>query len=311
MKFIFGDEQFFINKNLNQIKSSFTLDQTTILDDNFEFQDLLDLIAINSLFSDKKLIIVKDFELLTTNKYNKTLQKKSDSLIDVLSNFETQNEVVFILNSAKVYNNAFSNFLIENAKVIECKKIAKKDLISELLILAKERNITFSYSDLTIFLDKMPDNLEIIMNEFNNLTQNYQLINFELIEATVSKYAKNEVFSFLNSIETFNLHKIYEKYLERVSEGEEIISLISQFGNILSDCLNYFYMLQTGLNNIQISEKTKQPLWKIRKIASVLKYLGIKKIKHQIQELGKLDLLSKTTGVNINELFEIFLIKNF
>ncbi|WAM09084.1 hypothetical protein [Mycoplasmopsis cynos] len=64
----------------------------------------------------------------------------------------------------------------------------------------------------------MPDNLEIIMNEFENLISNYKEISYDLIENVVAKYSKNQAFSFLNSIETYDLKKYMINILKELQK---------------------------------------------------------------------------------------------
>ncbi|MCU9935890.1 hypothetical protein NWP96_01810 [Mycoplasmopsis cynos] len=98
------------------------------------------------------------------------------------------------------------------------KKLEKDALIKQLNILAKSHNIKISYINIETFIEKMPDNLEIIMNEFENLISNYKEISYDLIENVVAKYSKNQAFSFLNSIETYDLKKYMINILKELQK---------------------------------------------------------------------------------------------
>ncbi|EIE42219.1 DNA-directed DNA polymerase [Mycoplasmopsis canis UFG4] len=310
MKFIYGPEKFFINKNINKIKNEFPDESIVIFESNSDLNEIIESISTKSLFDQKKLIILNNIEILNASKLTKKEESIIKKLIYVLSN-EKDNEIVFVNETNKLSSNLLIDFLINNSVNIECKKMEKKDLINQLTILVQEKNVKFSYTNINVFLEKMPNDLQIIMNEFNNLVSNYNEITFEIIEDIISKYAKNEVFSFLASIETYDLKHIYSKYLERVSEGDDPLILIGQLGSIFNDCIAYYYMSKLGMNNVEISKKLKQPDWKVKKISGILRNLSFSKIKKITKELAKIDIQTKTTGVESNELFEMFLIKNF
>ncbi|AKF41147.1 DNA polymerase [Mycoplasmopsis canis] len=310
MKFIYGPEKFFINKNINKIKNEFPDESIVIFESNSDLNEIVESISTKSLFDQKKLIILNNIEILNSSKLTKKEESIIKKLIYVLSN-EKDNEIVFVNETNKLSSNLLIDFLINNSVNIECKKMEKKDLINQLTILVQEKNVKFSYTNINVFLEKMPNDLQIIMNEFNNLVSNYNEITFEIIEDIISKYAKNDVFSFLTSIETYDLKHIYSKYLERVSEGDDPLILIGQLGSIFNDCIAYYYMSKLGMNNVEISKKLKQPDWKVKKISGILRNLSFSKIKKITKELAKIDIQTKTTGVESNELFEIFLIKNF
>ncbi|EIE40743.1 DNA polymerase III subunit delta [Mycoplasmopsis canis] len=310
MKFIYGPEKFFINKNINKIKNEFPDESIVIFESNSDLNEIIESISTKSLFDQKKLIILNNIEILNASKLTKKEESIIKKLIYVLSN-EKDNEIVFVNETNKLSSNLLIDFLINNSVNIECKKMEKKDLINQLTILVQEKNVKFSYTNINVFLEKMPNDLQIIMNEFNNLVSNYNEITFEIIEDIISKYAKNDVFSFLASIETYDLKHIYSKYLERVSEGDDPLILIGQLGSIFNDCIAYYYMSKLGMNNVEISKKLKQPDWKVKKISGILRNLSFSKIKKITKELAKIDIQTKTTGVESNELFEMFLIKNF
>ncbi|AMD81260.1 DNA-directed DNA polymerase [Mycoplasmopsis canis PG 14] len=310
MKFIYGPEKFFINKNINKIKNQFPDESIVIFESNSDLNEIIESISTKSLFDQKKLIILNNIEILNSSKLTKKEESIIKKLIYVLSN-EKDNEIVFVNETNKLSSNLLIDFLINNFVNIECKKMEKKDLINQLTILVQEKNVKFSYTNINVFLEKMPNDLQIIMNEFNNLVSNYNEITFEIIEDIISKYAKNDVFSFLASIETYDLKHIYSKYLERVSEGDDPLILIGQLGSIFNDCIAYYYMSKLGMNNVEISKKLKQPDWKVKKISGILRNLSFSKIKKITKELAKIDIQTKTTGVESNELFEMFLIKNF
>ncbi|WAM06759.1 hypothetical protein ONA23_00585 [Mycoplasmopsis cynos] len=57
--------------------------------------------------------------------------------------------------------------------------------------------------------------------------------------------------------------------------------------------------------------KWKSPEWKIKKLSVVLKRYGVTKIKKIIYDLAEIDVKIKSYVGDVNEIFEMFLIKNF
>ncbi|WP_117275494.1 DNA polymerase III subunit delta [Mycoplasmopsis edwardii] len=310
MKLIYGVEKFFVNKNIAQERAKFNEEDIIVLDENITIYDLISLVANKSLIDTKKLIIVNDFSFLTTSKFTKEQTKFVHELLRLFAN-GIEDEIIFVVNSAKLAENDLVKYLKDNAGLVQCNKVERKDLIEQLSSIAQKRGVKFSFTNINVFLEKMPDNLEIIMNEFELLISNYKEVTFDIIESTVSKYAKNQVFAFLSSLESNNLRAIYSKYLERIEEGDELPLLLGQMNSLFSDCLNVHHLNKIGLNTLEISKKMKMPEWKIKKINSVLRSFGFAKLKKMILELADMDVEFKTKGGEINEIFEMFLIKNF
>ncbi|WAM06760.1 hypothetical protein ONA23_00590 [Mycoplasmopsis cynos] len=197
MKLIYGSEKFFITKNLNKEKAKYLDIDILVFDNNIDLSELLEKISNPPLFSNKKLIVINDFELLTISKFN----KKQDKIVNEYIKFLSSNildEIIFVCNFSKLIDNKFTTFLKKKAEIIESKKLEKDALIKQLNILAKSHNIKISYINIETFIEKMlTDNLEIIMNEFENLISNYKEISYDLIENVVVNIPKIKRFLFL------------------------------------------------------------------------------------------------------------------
>ncbi|MCU9935889.1 hypothetical protein NWP96_01805 [Mycoplasmopsis cynos] len=124
MKLIYGSEKFFITKNLNKEKAKYLDIDILVFDNNIDLSELLEKISNPPLFSNKKLIVINDFELLTISKFNKKQDKIADEYIKFLSS-NILDEIIFVCNFSKLIDNKFTTFLKKKAEIIESKKTWK------------------------------------------------------------------------------------------------------------------------------------------------------------------------------------------
>ncbi|UWV92034.1 hypothetical protein [Mycoplasmopsis cynos] len=81
-----------------------------VFDNNIDLSELLEKISNPPLFSNKKLIVINDFELLTISKFNK---KQDKIVLDEYIKFLSSNildEIIFVCNFSKLIDNKFTTF---------------------------------------------------------------------------------------------------------------------------------------------------------------------------------------------------------
>ncbi|WP_027121200.1 DNA polymerase III subunit delta [Mycoplasma leonicaptivi] len=309
MILIYGSEEHFISKYIKELKEKYKDSNIFIFENDFNIYEFIEFIETKNLFNSKKLIFVKDIAFLKKNKLDKNDEKLVNVLCEKLSS--SNDEIVFILYNEKLPNNKFCEFIKDNSKIYECNKIHKNDLVNQVFSLFTENQVKITYSDVLFLLEKLPNNLDVVMNEINKLILNYKEITRKIIDIETDQYLLNNEFAFINSIETLNLNSIYSKYKERINEGDDVNKLISYMNTILGDTLVFYNYQKLNYSLNEISKILKQPEWKLKKINNTLTILGIRKISKMIEELSEIDLAIKTTGAETNEIFETFLIKNF
>lgn len=309
MFLIYGTESFLIKQNVNEIKEKFSENDIIKFEENVDVSELTETISFKSLFSPARLIIVENFNGLN-EKINKKDEQKFQSLISALSN-EDINQVVFVHRSDKITKNLFSDFLLSNAKQIKCEKIAQKDLTSQVYTYLNENKVKINREDVAYFLSKMPDDLNIIMQECDKLISFKGVISRNFIDKSVSDYILNDPFGISNAIETKNFKFIYSKYREKMKEGDVLPLVIAQISSIFILAHQVYNLKKLNLSAAQISKELNVHEYRVKKAFAFLNKYSIIEIKKILKDLDILDKHLKTFTDQNNEIFESFLIKNF
>ncbi|MGZ9761985.1 DNA polymerase III subunit delta [Mycoplasma sp. 394] len=310
MYFIIGDEEFFINREINKIKEKFLDENIFTYRENYNLLEILDEISSENLFEQPKLFIVYNLNLLTATKTS----EKDKEIIEYFKKVfmrQNKNALILVLNQIKYARNNLTDFILSAFKVIELHKINKYEIRTQIGNFIRSKGTKISQSNLIYLLEKLPENLFIIQNEVEKMTSYTDNLTKDIIDDFISDYKLNNQFAFINSIESKDVGKIYQKYLERSSEGDNEITLMSQIFSIFSLADRVYNLKELEYTDYDIMQQTKLQDWRYKKILQVIKLYGIKKIHNILINLAELDIQLKSSEVPSNVLFETFLITNF
>ncbi|MGZ9800795.1 DNA polymerase III subunit delta [Mycoplasma sp. AC1221] len=310
MYFIIGDEEFFINREINKIKEKFLDENIFTYRENYNLLEILDEISSENLFEQPKLFIVYNLNLLTATKTS----EKDKEIIEYFKKVfmrQNKNALILVLNQIKYARNNLTDFILNTFKVIELHKINKYEIRTQIGNFIRSKGTKISQSDLIYLLEKLPENLFIIQNEVEKMTSYTDNLTKDIIDDFISDYKLNNQFAFINSIESKDVGKIYQKYLERSSEGDNEITLMSQIFSIFSLADRVYNLKELEYTDYDIMQQTKLQDWRYKNILQVIKLYGIKKIHNILINLAELDIQLKSSEVPSNVLFETFLITNF
>ncbi|MEE3928007.1 hypothetical protein V2E24_00245 [Mycoplasmopsis ciconiae] len=311
MKLIYGIENFFIENEITKIKKKFDDQNIVIFEPNTPVNEIEEKIANNNIFDQAKLFIIKNLDILASKGAK---MDNYQSLLRLLKNINQnnyKNTVVFVANVDKLNSNSFSAFLLDNSQVFLAKSLEKKSLFSVIQNYIKKNNGEISHDNLTYFLEIMPDDLNVIINEVNKLLLENKNISAQMINNSISVYNKNDIFAFSNSLSSANFESIYRKLLERLNENTDVISLIAQFSDLVINAYKYYAYAKIDLKEAQMANLEKIHPFRIKSAGILLRRYGIKKVIHLIKELQKLDFYYKNVGDSDADKFKNFIIKEF
>ncbi|TNK82928.1 DNA polymerase III subunit delta [Mycoplasmopsis pullorum] len=308
MYLLFGEETYFINQELNNIKNNFSKLNIEDFDNYSNLIEIVNRMSSFSLFSEPKLYIFRDFPIFNDSKAK---IEGIDYFLNYLKEKNDQNEIVFIHNDTTIAKNSFTNFILANFKVIETKKIKNKDLPKVLVDYVNACGGKLTISDALLLTEILPNDLSIIISEIDKLLLEDKNITIDIINKSVPQYNSDDTFAFSNSIESGDFVLIWSKYKERLHEGDTILQMIGQISRLfcLASKINSFKNLDFTL--LQIATYLKIHEFRIKKANNLLMKFGIRKIEEIINTLSNLEYDLKTKGVYDEQAFEVFLIKYF
>ncbi|WP_322935786.1 hypothetical protein RRG37_02700 [Mycoplasmopsis felis] len=312
MYFIYGQEDYYINEKLSELQKVYKQENIIILKENYEIIEFLNSFLSESLFDIPKLYIVYDFPLFLSSKLTKKESNFIDLFIQTFSK-KQKNTLIFVLNKEKPSNNKFTDFIINNFEVFEFKKTISNQWNQKINEFIFKNNIKITQTDLFYFIEKNPKDLTFVLNELDKLNslKTNQIITREFIDNYISDVNLNQTFAFMNSLETNNISKIYEKYKERTNEGDSIILLVSQLFNIFNLCFSIYLLKQLKYSDYKIAQELNIQEWRYKKLLQILRTYEINKIKNILTNLSFVDFDLKTTEILDVDIFETYLITNF
>lgn len=199
--FLFGDEQYFIKLIENMIVKNFTAkykNSIKIYDaDNFDYKNFANTVMSMSMFSEKKLIILKNINF-TDDKIIKLLDEIKDLNIIVFENVKTIIEI--------------EEYIKKIGVVFESNELTEQDLSKYISAYIKKQKLTIDKISLAYFIRKVGKNLSFVMNEVDKISafvgENGEITK-EKIDMISCDNVDDNVFDFINCI---NQNKINEAY---------------------------------------------------------------------------------------------------
>ncbi|MCR8966581.1 DNA polymerase III subunit delta [Mycoplasma zalophidermidis] len=316
MYLIYGQEKYFVNEYIQQIIKANNNSELV----NFYYADenktveLTNLIGLNSLFQESRIIVVYDCPYFE-NKISKEEVILAEELAKIIEK-NTQDTVVFvntnIVKQEKIANNIFTKYLMKlNPKLLFANTLTGSDLTKKINQIVHDLGGQIDNISINALLRKVPNDLYLINLELIKLVNLNKIITVDMIEQTIGETFNEDVFGFSNSFESNNFNLIWIKYKEKINEGVDISLLIAQASQlfILANEIYCYSLAKKNLNDL--ADDFKLNFYRVKKVYSLLTILGIKRIQSMIKHLAKLDREIKSGQTDPEIGFERFLINYF
>lgn len=294
MYFIYGDELFLIDKQIKKILKQNDGVKPIFFNAESSVYDVINEINTFSIFEDKKIIILKDFSLLT-----KSNTAYDQEIINSVKNKNDNCILIFTFSEQKPKTpSTLFKFLLDETKVIEVKKYTNVELSSIIQEIVKSKGGTISNINAILLSIKIPNDLNLIVREIDKLLLENKEITKEMIKTSISKYNLNNMFEFINSLQEGDASGLFRSYKDRIDNGDSIVNLISQLANALILCSNIYSYKASNIRIEEISQEMNIHIFRIKKSNELLNTIGIKRIKKIIQMLSDLDTDIKSGKIN-------------
>jgi DNA polymerase-3 subunit delta len=238
-------------------------------------------------------------------------KKDADKILQLLAYNNLPNIVIFNLNADKIEEkNKITTLLKEKGKVIKLTPLSKNEIKNFVLAELQKNNKEIDAKNLELFLNHVPNNLQVIHNELTKLTfLKENVITQELIENNVSKYLDVDIFelsdAFVNDKTDLFLRK-FKEYLTLSNDQMSFFFLLSSNLAFTRDCL---ILKSQRKNEGKIAELLNAHPYRV-KMALRMKHLKIAELNDKILLLYKINKLQLSGTQAFDELIEIELIKN-
>ncbi|MGL5617671.1 MAG: DNA polymerase III subunit delta [Metamycoplasmataceae bacterium] len=285
MYFIYGEELFLIDKEIKKILKENGTEKPIFFDAESSIYDVLNEINTFSIFDDKKVIVLKDFSLLT--KSNIAYDKE---IINSINNKNKNCILIFTFSNVKPKSlSTLFQYLLDNATIKEVKKYSNTELSGVIQEIVKSKGGNILNINAILLSIKLPNDLNLIIREIDKLLLENKEITKDMIKNSIAKYHSNNIFEFINSLQESDASGLFRAYKERVDNGDSIVNLVSQLSNALILCSNIYSYKVGNMRIEEIADQLKIHIFRVKKADELLKTMGIEKIKKIIQMLSDLD----------------------
>lgn len=225
----YGIEDYLIQKEIDSIKQKNNIEEISISRydlTNTNIEKIIEDCEMNSMFTDKKVIIVNNSYIFTAQSKKVQIEQNLEALEKYINNSNIDTLLIFISDSEK---------LDERKKIV--KLIKQKGIVKEFNPTTNINSIVKSFfndykisdSSITKLINRVGNNLPLLEEEAEKLKlykDDLKEINDEDILKITNKNVDLDIFKLIDNIIMKNKKVAIETYNEMIKYGEEPIKIL-------------------------------------------------------------------------------------
>jgi len=304
--FIFGEDYYRAKRKLEEIidtykkvhKSGLNLIYLDAGEKNFK--DFYNSVETNSMFAEKKLIILKN---VFSNKNEPSFSGSSKFQEEFLENMKnlkkTENIIIVFEDKGVDPNNKLFKALRRSVKCQEFKYLSpimlKKFILEEL----KKKNIKINSDALNTLILFVGNDLWRLDNEINKLLnyKNNSLIKKEDVELLVEPNIENDIFKTLEALASKNKKLAISLIYKHLESGDPVFKILSMISYQIRTLLIIKELKEKGELYEAIVKKSGLKPFVVRKNYFLCDQFSIEKLKKIYHKIFQLDLDIKTSKI--------------
>lgn len=315
----YGKEFFLIDNVLKIIKENvemidFNLDileETTLENLTFSIETM-------PFMEDKKIVIVKNFELFKSKRNN--FSKKDETyLLDYIKNISEYTVLVFVFYGDIDHNNIFLKELKKEAVVFKCDKPSDTDLFKWVKKRFNQNEVHIDIPQITYFIENSgyrekntTKTLEDLSNEINkicsNVGKNNKVTNNDIDNLSQRKI-ENDIFKLVDAIGNKKGNKVLKILNDMLDEGEEILRILPMIYRQFIMIIKIKDLNEKKYSYKEISKKCNIKEFMVSKIIKQEKNFSYDLVIKILNDISDIDYKIKTSYSNSKLLLETFISK--
>ena len=288
-------------------EKDFTSIEKTIYDLNENsLNQVLEDLDTYGLFSNKKIIIVKNIDKITKSNLDYNFDNALEDLYKYLKNSNPDNLLIITVNKL--------NSKLTMSKDLKklCNYIKIEENINN-IVKEKLKDYQLEPGFINYLIEKCNNNLTKIDNECNKL-MNYKYNEKELTKEDIDLLVTKEygestsvVFSFVEALGQNNTAKSLKLFRELLAYDTNVLGLITMIDNQFR--LMYQVKCLEKLSDKDIAKELNVSSdYRIKKIRELTLFFTKEELRNVLIELSDVDLKSKSTDIDHITLMEHFII---
>ena len=258
---LYGREHYLIDntiklfrESLNESMIDFNLD---IIDGKeITLEQLLSSIETLPFMDERKIVIVKDFELLTKAKKKNFSDKEEKTLAEHLENIPDTTILVFTVYGEIDKRKSIVNRISKNGVVYNCEKISDMELFKWSKKKFTENNIMIENAQIMYFIESTgykDKNNEFTLSDIDNEIKKIssfagtdtQVTN-EIIDRLSQKKIENDIFKLIDYIGDKNSQSAIKILNDMINEGESVLGIFAMINRQFKTVLQVKELLNKG-----------------------------------------------------------------
>lgn len=261
--------------------------------------------------SDRKVVIVKDAFLFTAEKKRTSINHNVDKMIQYIEDKEDETLLIFVTSAEKLDNRKKVTKLIKKqGKIIECEEMNERELVQYINNAVKSEGLTVQNDAVNELLNRTGVNYTIVKNELEKLMLFVQdIITVEDVNIIVSKSLEANVFSLTDFILKDQKRQAVNVFRDLILQKEEPIKLLG----LISSQFRLYYqtkiLMNEGMRQDEISSRLKVHPYRVKLAMSQVNQYPLEVLLQKMVLIRDMDYELKSTYLDSEALFEVFISK--
>lgn len=276
-------------------------------------QDIIDDALTLPFVSDKKVLVVKNASIFTSEKKKEKLEHDVDSLIKYINNPAPYSILIFVINGninerSSLIKTIKSN---ENCEIIKTLDVDKKEWPQVIKQLATKKEVKFDAKSLDEFINRTAGDLQRVIHELDKLSLLKQNITLDIVESMVARPLEENMFGMVDAILDNKPGLAMSIYNDLRTQNEDPARLVPALANQFRFLYKVGYLVEQGYNDQEIASELN--VTNTYRIVFSKKKLGRRRcddILKILSELAELDYKIKTGQIDRFQGFELFIVSN-
>lgn len=296
---LYGENDILIDKYIkNIIKENNITDKIVYDYDTTSIEDIVTECAYNSLFNDKKLVVVNNSIFLTGKG-----SLESEVFTNYIHSVNPNTYLVLKVNSDKLDERKKIVKELKEVSVVKCfSLIGEKDIISYAKSYFESNNKKIDYDALREISLRINSNTKVLDSELNKLLIykiNSDNINLDDVKKVITKYEEEgNIFKLVNAVinkDKASIFNLYKDLIENKEEPQVIISLLESNIRLI---LCTKILLEEGYTKEKIVAHLKEHPYRVGLSINSSRNISLNELVKMLKYLSILDYEIKTGVVD-------------
>ncbi len=293
-----GSNEFMLKVELKKLTAEFIQQNDDLALEKFdgesaELNTVLDAVQSVPFLSTNKMVIIKSLGKQLSENINKIIDQTAD----------TTSLIIFEPHIDK--RTSYYKTLKNQKNFFELTELDERSLANWAVNYAKEQGAELSYDTAVFLISRVGANQLNLSNEIKKLSQYNLLISRDSVELLTDQIPQSKIFDLIDSAFNGNYKKALKIYDEQRTQKVEPVQIIGMITWQLNAIAVVKYAGDRSIQQIaKDSSINPYALEKSKKLASKM---TAGKLKAMIKGLSEIDVLSKTTQIDVDQALKLYI----